>query len=563
MYIKILSIYETSPEVKLIREIKFSNGVNFIVDAGIDQEKGNSVGKTTVLKLIDICLGASSKKYIYTDYEMGTENELLKDYIHKNKIQVKLVISEVIDQQYDTLDNILSVDLFNKGSKYIDGERIKATEYTKELNKIIFGNSNNVPTFRQLINMFVRIDQKTDETGFLKFLNMNTSYDIYENIYSYLFELKNQNISTRILELKSEIKAKDSDINNYKRINSFKSIDAIKQKIAVLENELISLTELLNVLIDSKHFKENEEKINQVKIEYAIINDNLDKFKFKQERIVDILENATLEKEDTVDMSILQQLYDESILAFKALEKTFEELVLFNNQLQTNKVNYFSKQLERITSKISETEKDREELFKQHSNVIMLIEENKLEEYTQLQEDIGSAREKLGSNKQVLIVYESLADHREKLNKKLERLQKENISESDNLTIFNKYFSEYTKVTNSEEYVLYKTEEGFPLAIQNVARGLSTGTKKSVIAAFDLAYQSFSEELGKKVPRFIVHDVIETMDKIALNGILNLVKKSECQYIVAVLKEKIESNSLIQTNDIKLTLSESERLFKM
>ena len=49
MYIKILSIYETSPEVKLIREIKFSNGVNFIVDAGIDQEKGNSVGKTTVL----------------------------------------------------------------------------------------------------------------------------------------------------------------------------------------------------------------------------------------------------------------------------------------------------------------------------------------------------------------------------------------------------------------------------------------------------------------------------------------------------------------------------------
>ena len=44
---------------------------------------------------------------------------------------------------------------------------------------------------------------------------------------------------------------------------------------------------------------------------------------------------------------------------------------------------------------------------------------------------------------------------------------------------------------------------------------------------------------------------------------MNLVKKSECQYIVAVLKEKIESNSLIQINDIKLTLSESERLFKM
>ncbi len=43
-----------------IRDIKFSEGLNLIVDntSTINQrETGNNVGKTTVLKLIDYCLG--------------------------------------------------------------------------------------------------------------------------------------------------------------------------------------------------------------------------------------------------------------------------------------------------------------------------------------------------------------------------------------------------------------------------------------------------------------------------------------------------------------------------
>ncbi len=132
----------------------------------------------------------------------------------------------------------------------------------------------------------------------------------------------------------------------------------------------------------------------------------------------------------------------------------------------------------------------------------------------------------------------------------------------DSLSIFNKYFSKYSEKTNGEPFMLYSTEEGFLFGIDNVKRGLSTGTRKSIIAAFDLAYQQFAKQLDKKVPNFIVHDVIETLDKVSLTAIINIVNSVECQYIVAVLKEKIQGHDLIQESNIIVTLSENNRPFK-
>ena len=49
----------------IIRDIPFHKGINLIVDESVDQVTGNNVGKTTVLKLIDFCLGAlTPSKYM-------------------------------------------------------------------------------------------------------------------------------------------------------------------------------------------------------------------------------------------------------------------------------------------------------------------------------------------------------------------------------------------------------------------------------------------------------------------------------------------------------------------
>lgn len=85
MFIKSLQIANKDG---IIRLIKFHAGLNLIVDeTPVDETPteptkttGNNVGKTTVLMLVDFCLGADAKA-IYTDPETKKANiHLLKTF---------------------------------------------------------------------------------------------------------------------------------------------------------------------------------------------------------------------------------------------------------------------------------------------------------------------------------------------------------------------------------------------------------------------------------------------------------------------------------------------------
>ncbi|MFD3261397.1 hypothetical protein ACE3MQ_22645 [Paenibacillus lentus] len=561
MFLKRLTIKETIHAQEIIRQIPFTMGMNFIVDAGKDQEKGNSVGKTTILKLIDICLGAKDRKFIYYDDETKQTNERLKNYIIDNKVNVDLMVVESFNEEDSNEQHILSVDLYPRGKRYINGIEVNQNEYWKQLNEIFFSNFANYPTFRQLINMFVRIDQRADNNKFLKFLE-RTNDATYENIYSYLFEMQDQVVSNHILELRREIAEKNKEIKNFMSINNFKSIDSVNQKVILLESTIDDLNNQMNILVNSRKFKENEEKISEIKIKYADYNDRIDELLFKRKRITDILTDAKQEIKNTIDKEVLRNLYNETLEAMGELHKEFEDLVKFNDELMNNKIRYFNSQLEKIEEKIVSLEENKNRLFEKHKNVIMLIEENKIDEYTSLQNKLAEYNEELGSNKNIRSIYYHLESRVAELDEELEKIEDGAAVKEDSLSIFNKYFSQYSEKTNGEPFMLYNTEKGFPFGIDHVKRGLSTGTRKSIIAAFDLAYQQLAKDLGKKVPNFIVHDVIETIDQVALKAIINIVNSIECQYIVAVLKEKIQDNDLIQESNIVVTLSENDRPFR-
>lgn len=560
MYIKQLIIKETKPSEKIILEVPFQLGMNFIVDAGIDQEKGNSVGKTTILRLIDIALGAKDRKYIYYDDETKRTNSVLKSYIEENKVRVELLVVDSFEEDKSTTKYLLAVDLFPRGKRFINGHEQNRTDYWQQLNVIFFSNIANNPSFRQLIHMFVRIDQRSDNDKFLRFLT-RTNDATYENIYSYLFDLKDQEISNKVLELKQGVNEKIKELKNYMKLNDFKSVDIINQKVTLLENRIEKLNKEMEVLVESKKFKENEEKISEIKVQYAQYKDNIDELIFKRERIVDILNEAKSEKGNMIDNDVLKTLYAETHEIMGGLNKEFEDLLKFNKELIQNKLSYFSMQLERTNEKIKSNEIKKNQLFEKHRNVIMLIEENKIDEYTTLKNQLSEYIEELGKDKNIRDTYNSINEKLDILIQDLDSVEDETDLKEDSISIFNEYFSKYSEETNGEPFMLFKTEEGFPFGIDYVKKGLSTGTRKSIIAAFDLAYQQLASKLNKNVPNFIVHDVIETIDQVALSAIVNIVNSMETQYIAAVLKEKIQDNELITKEDIAVTLSEKERPF--
>ena len=72
MFIKKLTITSSKG---VIRDLEFKSGLNLIIDntpTTRAQLTGNNVGKTTVLKLVDFCLGGAPS-IIYTDTENKKE----------------------------------------------------------------------------------------------------------------------------------------------------------------------------------------------------------------------------------------------------------------------------------------------------------------------------------------------------------------------------------------------------------------------------------------------------------------------------------------------------------
>src|SRR5690554_2836077 len=79
----------------LIREIEFHKGLNLIVDETVEKDKkttGNNVGKTTVLRLVDFCLGSNGKN-IYQDSEFKEqENNTIKNFLIDTEVVVILTL---------------------------------------------------------------------------------------------------------------------------------------------------------------------------------------------------------------------------------------------------------------------------------------------------------------------------------------------------------------------------------------------------------------------------------------------------------------------------------------
>ena len=94
MFLKSLVIEN---RVKIIRNIEFHNGLNLIIDETPNNDEkatGNNIGKTTVLKLIDFCLGAK-QSIIYSDSESKKEEyELVKKFLQEEEVLITLTLTE-------------------------------------------------------------------------------------------------------------------------------------------------------------------------------------------------------------------------------------------------------------------------------------------------------------------------------------------------------------------------------------------------------------------------------------------------------------------------------------
>ena len=163
--------------------------------------------------------------------------------------------------------------------------------------------------------------------------------------------------------------------------------------------------------------------------------------------------------------------------------------------------------------------------------------------------------------------YSTINSTQEKIDSLKEEIEKDANQYESKMNIFNRFFKDFSsKITGEQAILTYNTNpDKFPLSLQNID-GTSTGTRKSLIAAYDLAYQHFAKEIKKPIPNIIAHDVLENIEGNSLQSIIRIANNSDTQYIVAVLKEKLDSSKIPRNEQEKLTvitLSDEKKLFKV
>jgi uncharacterized protein YydD (DUF2326 family) len=238
MFLKSLKISKGSD---IIREIFFKKGLNLIIDETQTtnlQESGNNVGKTTVLRLIDFCLGGDGIN-VFKDTEFKEKtNTQIESFLKENNIIITLILKKDLD--VDDSDEIVIRKNFLKRTfkiQEINGDYYNDADFDLKLKTLIFQSNATKPTFRQIISKNIRYEKsRLDNT--IKVLHFSVTYEQYEALYFFWL-----GIDTDTANRKQRLHAsKTTEEAILKRLKRDGSLSEIKQALSVIERDIEELS---------------------------------------------------------------------------------------------------------------------------------------------------------------------------------------------------------------------------------------------------------------------------------------------------------------------------------
>jgi len=554
MFIKSLSIFDG--DENLTRYIEFKNGLNLILSntENISQTSShNNVGKTTLLRIIDFCLGSKDDKDIYTDSEFKRKDEELYQYIKNFSFELEF-------------RNNLKVkrDIKNKNKIYIDGVEFNSTNGREKLKELLLNIETKKPTFRQLIQKFIRTDTKSMENTIKAFSHTNNAD--YELIYLTLFGFKN---ILDNLNKKTELLKESKTIEN--GLKYFKSTPkkALEAEIPIDKKNILELEKQIKNYQFDEFFNIYEDDLNRLTKD---IRDNKQKISLLSFKL-DNSEKSLKSLQYSIDSQAVKYIYKEVNRFNQNMQKKFEEVSEFHNTVIKDRSSYYEEQIIKLKKDLLEEKNSLELLRKEEGKYFKNIDGNpSLEDYNSMMNRKSQMLQDLQEKESNIKKIEELNKQKEKFKEELESLEKEieikSKQYSEYINIFNEYFTDITKKLYNEEWYLYEdfdTKGNRAFKIDKIG-GTGTGKKKAEIVAFDLAYINFINEIGLEFPKFVAHDGIDQISEHQKETIFELANEIDGQYILAINIDQIpqslrKDNNFIDKNCI-LELSKSNRFFK-
>lgn len=562
MFLKKLSIYN---EGVLIREIPFHKGINLIVDetsSGKRTESGNSVGKTTVLRLIDFCLDGNGQN-IYIDPEFKNTNTKIEQFLKENNIIVSLVLIEDIND--DNSNEIVIERNFlkykNKVQK-INGESLTNDDFSKELKELIFRTQSEKPSLKQLKSKNIR-DEKNKLVNTIKVLDAYTRDVEYELLFLFWLGIDTDMSKDKL------VREKNIEEKLQLRLRKENNLSQINQSLIIINKEIEELNKRKDLFNLNEKYEEELQKLNGIKSEINAYSTRLSRLELRKELINESLTNL---KEDIANINTEQisNLYKKAKVLIPNIQRTFEDTLSFHNEMIKQKTSYIAEELPSL---------DREIITYKRALTILLIEEKKItkslsksgaiDDLQVIINELNSFYEKKGNLEELKRLWEKSNNKLNQITENLDIINR-NLFSKDNLIQkrieeFNVFFSDISSRLDGVHSLLSadNIEGVYKFKIGNIEGNPGTGSKKSQMASFDLAYIKFADSLDIPCLHFILQDQIENVHSNQITNLLTeIVSEINCQYVLPVLRDKLPTDIEISPFEI-LSLSQSDKLFRV
>jgi uncharacterized protein YydD (DUF2326 family) len=568
MFLKSLLI---STPTKVIREIPFHKGLNLIVDETPSGETltGNNVGKTTVLRLVDFCLGRDGS-VVFKDPESKREvYQLVKDYLIDNKIIITLTLVDDLDNPQRQIEVNRNFLPRKESICKINGEDISKIDFENRLGEVIFPSIKvEKPTFRQIIAHNVRYeDIRLNNT--LDILNSFTKLEEYETLYLFLFGCDYDEGSRRE-ELLANIK---SEFNYMKRLEKHGTKNSYKVALQDIDREIAKLEQKKSSLNINPQLDQDLVELTSVKEELNSISSAITSLRIRRDVIQESINDFNQQRFD-VDMVQLQLVYKQAAALMPTIQHTFEEMVSYHNKMLANRARFIEEEIPALDEKMAQLQTSFASLREKERNLTEKVTAS--DTFEELEKVINALNEQYtrkGEYGAILSQIESVEEVVNKFNEDLKNIDdglfstdfKSKVDEQ--LSKFNDIFSEISDELYDERYsvkedVIRNAKGQSVYKFSIIGTNLSSGKKQGEISCFDIAYTLFADKESIPCLHFILNDKKELMHDNQLVKLAEIANRENIQFVASILEDKLPAE-LRNDNYYVVKLSQNDKLFRI
>ncbi len=445
----------------------------------------------------------------------------------------------------------------------INGEKFGNKEFSKELKKLIFETDVEKPTFKQLKSKNIR-DEKNKLVNTIKVLAPNVVTDVaYEALHLFWFGIDIDSSKDKL------VRDKNLEERLQTRLRKDSNLSQINQSLIIINKEIKELSKKKDDFNLNKKYESELEKLNNTKVKINQLSTSLSRLELRKELILESKED--LEKNTAnVDTQQIKRLYEKAKSFIPNIQKTFEETLSFHNEMIQQKIKFITEELPNIDQQIKEGKRNLRSLIAQEKKItISLNKSGAMEDFQEIIGTLNSFYEKKGNFEEQKNLWEKSNKKLKKINEDLEKINKgifsKDVTIQKRIEEFNVFFSDISSRLDGVHSLLSadNSDGVYKFKIGNIEGNPGTGSKKSQMASFDLAYIKFADAHDIPCLHFVLQDQIENVHSNQITNLLTeIVDEVNCQYILPVLRDKLPSNIEVSQYEI-LSLSQDDKLFKI